>query len=704
MEGVRVDGQIGWIPFNRERHARREDKALRSIVFLRDGSACDLDRNFLRGDLEGGAVDGILGLFGFCALLLHVDEFDGVITGVGLRRFRIGLERVVNFFAVLLDDDFDLIGYFLSGLAVLSPDMDIRVGSYAPLGANLCPCPFAILTIRPLVRVHPHVDFVVSAVAVDKAHLGKVEGQFDFMAGCRAALGQGQDCFAACRLRIDRQNPVIICRAMHICAGADTVGQGSAILVFDVREGDGVGSAAGVRHDQVVGGRLVFVEDRGFLRKACCAIAGRARDLEVRELRGVFAEGDGDGDVVDFVVLAGSVGGRHGCGQRDFSLVPEVLCCGRIYGEQTAFPVKRNVACFNLLVVQFDAALVQGIRIGIANQRRVVLILDVRRHSDCVCFRLSSVLIRHFNCRCCGSCSAAGIRCRARILGFAVNQLKRLAHEFLVQVKVSKTVIIVVIIECAKLIYARLDKESSVVVQRILDRGRDNALCVHASLGRSAYLIRFRVRAALLIQRILAGPEEVLALHLIDLAVLVDRADRFKLQHQFIVRADAGQGRLAVRHAALDLDFRAVLRLAGRAVIQLQLRHHRRGFLQRERQRTKLFAVERRLDRDRARLSRLVDDELVVIADGHACIRAVQRNGHVRRRRRCPFWHRLFVRLKEVLHNDRERLVFRRAVGDIDRRDRPTGEFIAVHIAQHDRRSRRLRIFVDNLELKPIAI
>ena len=202
----------------------------------------------------------------------------------------------------------------------------------------------------------------------------------------------------------------------------------------------------------------------------------------------------------------------------------------------------------------------------------------------------------------------------------------------------------------------------------------------------------------------MAGPEEVLALHLIDLAVLVDHAARPERQNQFITLADAGERRLAALHAAERREHLAVrIRRLVLAVVHPCVRRLGGGFLQRERQLTKRFAVERRLDRDRARLSRLADDELVAI-DGHAGIRAVQRNRHVRRRRLCPFWHRLVVRLKEVLHNDREHLVFRRAVGDIDRRDRPAGEFIAFHIAQHDRRARRLRVLALNQEFQRICL
>ena len=97
MEGVRVDGQIGWVPFNRERHARREDKALRSIVFLRDDSACDRDFNGLRADGEGLFVDGVL-----LALRVRVDELHLIRTGIGL----LGL---VDRLAVLRDLEAELV-------------------------------------------------------------------------------------------------------------------------------------------------------------------------------------------------------------------------------------------------------------------------------------------------------------------------------------------------------------------------------------------------------------------------------------------------------------------------------------------------------------------------------------------------------------------------------------------------------------------
>ena len=202
----------------------------------------------------------------------------------------------------------------------------------------------------------------------------------------------------------------------------------------------------------------------------------------------------------------------------------------------------------------------------------------------------------------------------------------------------------------------------------------------------------------------MAGPEEVLALHLIDLAVLVDHAARPERQNQFITLADAGERRLAVLHAAERREHLAVrIRRLVLAVVHPCVRRLGGGSLQRERQHAKRSAVERRLDRDRARLSRLVDDELVAIADGHAGIRAVQRNDHFLRRRFCPCGHPLAVRLTEV--RDMNRVCVRRdlAPGNCDRRHRPAGEFFVVLIAQLERRARRLRVVALDLEGDPFA-
>ena len=199
------------------------------------------------------------------------------------------------------------------------------------LAVKLCP---RLSGIVLRIRVQPHADFVVLILVVDEAHSGEVEGQFDFMAGCRAALGEGQDCLAADCVRRDSQRlaaAIILERVLYRHArrhdrARDLIGQGSAVLVFDFGEGNGVGSAAGVRHDQVVVLRHVAVEDRGFLRKACCAIAGRARDLEVRELRGVLLDGDFDLDAAYCLTIDL---GRHGRSQLDFLFTFKVLCCVR---------------------------------------------------------------------------------------------------------------------------------------------------------------------------------------------------------------------------------------------------------------------------------------------------------------------------------------------------------------------------------------
>ena len=196
------------------------------------------------------------------------------------------------------------------------------------LAVKLCP---RLSGIVLRIRVQPHVDFVVLILVVDEAHFGEVEGQGEamflalrgFVVGVRF---EREHRIGVCRLRIDRQNPVIILRSRRDYRGADPVSQGSAILVFDFGEGDGVGSAAGVRHDQVVVLRHVAVEDRDFLRKACCAIAGRARDLEVRELRGVLLDGDFDRDAAYCLTIDL---GRHGRSQLDFLFTFKVLCCVR---------------------------------------------------------------------------------------------------------------------------------------------------------------------------------------------------------------------------------------------------------------------------------------------------------------------------------------------------------------------------------------
>ena len=145
----------------------------------------------------------------------------------------------------------------------------------------------------------------------------------------------------------------------------------------------------------------------------------------------------------------------------------------------------RNGIVFNRFLVQLD--IVQCIRRRLAAPiRSAVLRRDGRANLHRVRFlRIErSVCIRHIERRFVSGFNIVVNR-RSRKFSLALYQLKWFAHEQLVQVKSGRAIKEVIIV-CAKLIRARLDAEISVAVQRILDRGRDNALRVHASLGLSA--------------------------------------------------------------------------------------------------------------------------------------------------------------------------------------------------------------------------
>ena len=174
LEGVRVDGQIGWIPFNRERHARREDKALRSIVFLRDGSACDLDRNGLRGDGEGLLVDGV-----HLVVVVRVDELHLVCTGIGLC---IHADRR----AVLRDLERELIRRNLR-VALALGGLDVDLGAVL-LGKNRAPrlavifgAERAVLVGRSVQIVAELERVVLAGFALHELHRNELRGKLVFL-------------------------------------------------------------------------------------------------------------------------------------------------------------------------------------------------------------------------------------------------------------------------------------------------------------------------------------------------------------------------------------------------------------------------------------------------------------------------------------------------------------------------------------------